>query len=106
MMKFLKSIFQAATVRKNPAVTTYRLTVTCPATQADRVVCLLLAELKSAGLAPSQILRSWDEDKNVVQLIAMVLCQLVQRAVLVRFINRAGALPQVRQVRWEGVAPA
>ena len=39
-------------------------------------------------------------------LIATVLCQAVQRAVLVRFVNRAGAWPQVRQVRWEGVAPS
>jgi hypothetical protein len=38
-------------------VATYRLTVTCPAAQADHVVRLLLAELKGAGLAPSQMLQ-------------------------------------------------
>ena len=92
--------------RRAPAVATYRLTVTCPAAQADHVVRLLLAELQGAGLAPSQIVRSWDEGKRVVRLIATVLCQLVQRGVLVRFVNRAGAWPQVRQVRWEGVAPS
>ena len=92
--------------RRAPAVATYRLTVTCPAAQADHVVRLLLAELQGAGLAPSQIVRSWDEGKRVVRLIATVLCQAVQRAVLVRFVNRAGAWPQVRQVRWEGVAPS
>ena len=37
--------------RRGPAVATYRLTVTCPAAQADHVVRLLLAELKGAGLA-------------------------------------------------------
>lgn len=93
-------------VQRGPAVATYRLTVTCPAAQADHVVRLLLAELKGAGLAPSQMLRSWDAARQVVQLIATVLCQAVQRAVLVRFVNRAGAWPQVRQVRWEGVSPS
>jgi len=92
--------------KRGPALATYRLTVTCPAAQADHVVRLLLAELKGAGLAPSQIVRSWDESRHSVRLIATVLCQLVQRAVLVRFVNRAGAWPQVRQVRWEGVAPS
>ncbi|MDQ4626321.1 hypothetical protein [Janthinobacterium lividum] len=92
--------------KRGPAVATYRLTVTCPAAQADHVVRLLLAELKGAGLTPSQMLRSWDDARQVVQLIATVLCQAVQRAVLVRFVNRAGAWPQVRQVRWEGVAPS
>ncbi|MEG2033686.1 MAG: hypothetical protein RR376_23800 [Janthinobacterium sp.] len=102
-MKFFKWLVQPAAPRQ-AAVITYRLTVTCPAEQADHVVRLLLAELKGAGLAPSQMLRSWDQARQVVQLIAMVLCQAVQRAVLVRFVNRAGAWPQVRQVRWEGVA--
>ncbi|MGK5062535.1 hypothetical protein [Janthinobacterium sp. LB3P112] len=92
--------------RRGPVLATYRLTVTCPVAQADHVVRLLLAELKGAGLAPSQMLRSWDEARQVVRLIATVLCQAVQRAVLVRFVNRAGAWPQVRQVRWEGVAPS
>ena len=31
--------------RRGPAVATYRLTVTCPAAQADHVARLLLAEL-------------------------------------------------------------
>jgi hypothetical protein len=105
MMKFFKWLVQPAAPRQ-AAVTTYRLTVTCTAAQADHVVRLLLAELRSAGLAPSQMLRTWDAARQVVQLIAMVLCPAVQRAVLGRFVNRAGAWPQVRQVRWEGVAPS
>jgi hypothetical protein len=72
-------------------VATYRLTVTCPAAQADHVVRLLLAELKGAGLAPSQMLQLGRRPAQV-RLIATVLCQAVQRAVLVRFVNRAGRL--------------
>lgn len=104
MRKFFHWFARRAPAR--PTFATYRLTVTCPAAQADHVARLLLAELEGTGLAPSQMLRSWDEGKQVVQLIATVLCQAVQRAVLVRFVNRAGAWPQVRQVRWEGVAPS
>ena len=48
MMKFFKWLVQPAAPRQ-AAVTTYRLTVTCPAAQADHVVRLLLAELRSAG---------------------------------------------------------
>ena len=104
MKKFFHWFARRAPAR--PTFSTYRLTVTCPAAQAEHVVRLLLAELKGAGLVPSQMLRSWDAARQVVQLIATVLCQAVQRAVLVRFVNRAGAWPQVRQVRWEGVLPS
>ncbi|CDG81514.1 hypothetical protein [Janthinobacterium agaricidamnosum] len=84
----------------------YRLTVTCPSSEADQIVHLLLQELQLVGLSPSQILRVWDDSKSMVKLVALVMCQIAQRIGLVRFVNRAGAMPQVRHVRWEGVAPA
>lgn len=84
----------------------YRLTVIAPSSGLNKLMELLVTELAAVGLTPQDVQHHANDATHRIKMAATVACTAAQRAALVRFVHRAGMLPEVRGVRWESVPPA
>ena len=96
------------TLRSMPSLATQRYCIfaLCHAARGDDVEQLIWHELRTPQICVHHIGRKIDSHCKLVRVVAVVSCAARARTVLFWLVNRLGADPDVRLVRWETAAPA